>query len=168
MRRALARAPRCSLANVTTGESIECMFNPAQLTEKVQVGYNRLAVPGLSHQVLQYAGTGNRRFEGVEFYLDRFFASEDPQAPDILEFRSFIRALTVPSEAAQTVLSTAPPRVLVLWPGVLSVEAVVTDAEFQFRQFGVDGQVLVYAALLSFEEVLDQRVTSEQLRRGGR
>lgn len=147
---------------------MECLFNPAQLTEKVQVGYNRLAVPGLSHQVLQYAGTGNRRFEGVEFYLDRFFASEEPQAPDILEFRNFVRALTVPPEAAQTVLSSAPPRVLVLWPGVLSVEAVVTDAEFQFRQFGVEGRVLVYAVLMSFEEVLDQRVTSEHLRRGGR
>ena len=60
IRDAVIRPPRCSLVNVTTAESIDCLFNPTQLTEKVQVNWNRLAVPGLSHQVLQYQSTGNR------------------------------------------------------------------------------------------------------------
>ena len=159
-----ARPPRCSLVNVVTGEAIECLFNPTQLVEKVQVNWNRLAVPGLSHQVLQYQSTGNRELSGVEFYLDRVFAAEQPGDVDIMEFRAFLRALTVPPEGTEDVASTAPPRVLVIWPEVLTVEAVVTDVEFQYRQVGVDGTVLVYAATVTFEEILDARVTSEQLR----
>ena len=150
--------------NVETGESIECLFNPTQLSEKVQVNWNRLAVPGLSHQVLQFQSTGNRQFSGVEFYLDRFFAAEQPGDIDILDFRAFLRALTVPPEGTEDVASTAPPRVLVIWPEVLTVEAVVTDVEFQYRQVAVDGTGLVYAATVTFEENLDARVTSEQLR----
>ena len=59
---------------------------------------------------------------------------------------------------------TAPPRTLFIWPKVLTIETVLTDLEFQYRQFGVDGEVLIYAATCGFEEILDVRVTSEMLR----
>ncbi|MFH0899380.1 MAG: peptidoglycan-binding protein [Pseudomonadota bacterium] len=160
---AIARPPRCVLVNVATGESVECLFNPTQLTEKLQVNWNRLAVPGLSHQVLQFQGTGNRQLTGVEFYLDRLFAAEQPGDPDIMGFRRFLRSLTVPPGDTEGVIVTAPARALFVWPGVLSVEAVLTEVEFQYRQFGVDGRVLVYAATCSFEEILDVRISSEEL-----
>ena len=158
------RPPRCSLVNVVTGEAVECLFNPTQLVEKVQVNWNRLAVPGLSHQVLQYQSTGNREISAVEFYLDRTFAAEQPGDVDIMEFRAFLRALTVPPEATEGVAATAPPRTLFIWPEVITVETVVTDVEFQYRQIAIDGRVLVYAATVTFEEILDVRVTSEELR----
>ena len=161
---AIARPPRCVLVNVTSGESMECLFNPTQLSEKVQVNWNRLAVPGLSHQVLQFQSTANRSLAGVEFYLDRFFATEQPGEPDIMEFRSFVRALTVPPSGTEGVVDTAPPRTLFIWPEVITVETVVTDVEFQYRQVAIDGRVLVYAATVTFEEILDVRVTSEELR----
>lgn len=163
---AMVRPPRCVLVNVTSGESLECLFNPTQLTEKVQVNWSRLAVPGLSHQVLQFQSTSNRQLAGVEFYLDRFFAIEQPGEPDVLDFRAFIRSLTVPPAGTEGVVDTAPPRTLFIWPEVVTIETVVTDVEFQYRQLGVDGRVLVYAATVSFEEILDVRVTSEE-RRGG-
>ena len=62
------------------------------------------------------------------------------------------------------IAATAPPRTLFIWPGVLTVEAVLTGVEFQYRQFGNDGRALVYAANVNFEEILDVRVTSEALR----
>jgi len=62
------------------------------------------------------------------------------------------------------VAATAPPRTLFIWPGVLTVEAVLTGVEFQYRQFGADGRALVYSANVNFEEILDVRVTSESLR----
>lgn len=161
---AMVRPPRCVLVNVTSGESMECLFNPTQLTEKVQVNWSRLAVPGLSHQVLQFQSTANRSLAGVEFYLDRFFATEQPGEPDIMEFRSFIRALTVPPFGTEGVVDTAPPRTLFIWPEVITVETVVTDVEFQYRQVAIDGRALVYAATVTFEEILDVRVTSEELR----
>jgi hypothetical protein len=161
---AMVRPPRCVLVNVTSGESLECLFNPTQLTEKVQVNWSRLAVPGLSHQVLQFQSTSNRQLAGVEFYVDRFFATEQPGEPDVLDFRAFIRSLTVPPAGTEGVVDTAPPRTLFIWPEVVTIETVVTDVEFQYRQLGVDGRVLVYAATVTFEEILDVRVTSEERR----
>jgi hypothetical protein len=165
MESAMTRSPRCVLVNVASGESMECLFNPTQLAEKVQVNWSRLAVPGLSHQVLQFQSTGNRSLVGVEFYLDRFFAIQQPGQPEIMGFRSFLRGLTVPPAGTQGVVATAPPRSLFIWPQVITVETVVTEAEFQYRQVAVDGRVLVYAATVTFEEILDFRVTSEELRR---
>ena len=158
------RPPRCVLVNVVTGETMECLFNPTQLSEKVQVNWNRLAVPGMSHQVLQYQSTGNRKLSGVEFYLDRFFASEQPGDVDILAFRGFLRALTVPLQGTSSVAGTAPPRTLFIWPNVVTIETVLTSLEFQYRQMGVNGSVLVYAATVNFEEILDRRVTSQTRR----
>lgn len=163
---ASTRAPRCVLTNTTTGESLDCLFNPTQFTEKVQVNYTRLDVQGLSYQPLQYKNTGNRQIAGVEFYLDKFFAQAQPNDPDIVDFRDFLRALTVPPRGAQTVLQGAPPRLLFLWPSVLTMETVVTDLELQYRQFGSDASVLVYTATVTFEEILDFRVTSEDRRTG--
>lgn len=162
-----ARPPRCTLVNESSGESMDCLFNPEQLSEKVGVNWNRLAVPGLSHQVLQYQSTGNRQFGGVEFYLDHLFAAAQPNAPDVLAFRDFLRALTVPSRGATSVAQSAPPRVLFIWPGFVTVEAVLTDVEFRFTRFALDGHPLMYTATCSFEEILDLRVTSEDLRAGG-
>jgi len=161
---ALARPPRCSLVNVATAESIECLFNPKDLTEKLDVNWTRLAVPGLSHQVLQFQNTGNRQLSGVEFYLDRFFAAAGESSVELLDFRAFLRALTVPPEGTEGVPATAPPRVLFIWPEVVTVECVVASVEFQYKQLAVDGTVLVYTATVTFEEILDQRVTSEELR----
>lgn len=158
--RSIVRPPRCFLVNVSTGESMECLFNPTQLSEKLQVNWNRLNVPGLSHQVLQYQSTGNRQLSGVEFYLDRFFAKRQPGSPDILDFRSFLRSLSVPDSEF-----SSPPRTLVVWPRVLTLETVVTDLEFQYRQFASDASVLVYTATVGFEAVVDVRITAEELRR---
>jgi hypothetical protein len=158
------RPSRCTLVNVDTAESIDCLFNPTQISEKVQVNWNRVSVPGLSHQLLQFQSTGNRQLSGVEFYLDKFFAAEQPGNVDILNFRGFLRALTAPPAGTEGVPATAPPRTLFIWPNVLTIETVLTDLEFQYKQFAVDGSVLVYTATVSFEEILDARVTSEERR----
>ncbi|OGR04444.1 MAG: peptidoglycan-binding protein [Deltaproteobacteria bacterium RIFOXYA12_FULL_61_11] len=146
------RPPRCVLVNVTTSESIECLFNPTQLNEKIQVVWNRLVVPGLSHQVLQYQSTANRQLSGIEFYLDKFFAAQCPNHPDIMGFQTFLRTLTVSSANAR---DFSPPRVLFVWPGVLSFDCVLIEVEFQYRQFAHDGSVLVYTATCTFEELVE-------------
>jgi hypothetical protein len=161
---AQTRPPRCVVVNATTGESMDCLFNPTQLTEKVAVNYNRQVIPGLSHQVLQYQSTGNWQVPSVEFYLDAYFSAAQPADAGILRFRAFLRSLTVPPAGTVGVSSTAPPRALFIWPNVLTIETVVVDLEFQYRQFGVDGGVLVYTATCTFEQILDARVTSEELR----
>ncbi len=158
------RAPRCFLINVETTEMISCLFNPTRISEKVQVNWNRVTVPGLSHQLLQFQSTGNRQLPSVEFYLDKTFATQPRGDIDILDFRGFLRALTVPPKGTEGVPATAPPRTLFVWPHVVSVVGVLTDLEFNYKQFAADATVLVYTATASFEEVLDARVTSEDLR----
>ena len=160
----IVRPPRVELKNVATGDSIECLFNPTQLIEKVQVNWNRLNVPGLSHQVLQYQSTGNRQLNGVEFYLDHFFASTHSEDDKLQAFRVFLRALTVPPRARQGIVGGAPPRVLIVWPKVISITTVLTSLEFQYKQFANDNTILVYTAICSFEQILDKRVYSKQLR----
>jgi len=150
LERALAAARRCHLANTRSGESIECLFNPTHLTEKIAVAWNRLVVPGLGHHVLQFQSTANRELSSVDLYLDRFAAAA--RGDDILRFRDFIRALTVPDVA-----TGAPPRTLFIWPGTLTLTCVVASAELSYRQFAADGSVQVYTATLSFEEIVDLR-----------
>ena len=72
----------------------------------------------------------------------------------------------MPPEGTEGVVNTAPPRVLFIWPEVLTVEAVIGSVEFRYKQLAVDGTVLVYSADVTFEEILDERVTSEELREG--
>ena len=145
---AITAPPKCLLVNVTSNESQSVLFNPAQLVERVSVNWNRLGVLGLSYQPLQYQNTSNRQLPGVEFYLDKFFAAEAPGDPDIDDFRSFLRALTVPPASADM---AAPPRVLILWPKVLTIETIITELEFQYRVFGSDASTLIYTATCGFE-----------------
>ena len=53
---------------------------------------------------------------------------------------------------------------LFIWPEVVTIECVVSSVEFTYKQFAVDNTILVYAANVTFEEILDTRVTSEELR----
>ena len=71
----------------------------------------------------------------------------------------------MPPAVTEGVLATAPPRVLVVWPSVLTIECVIASIDFQYRQLAVDSSVLVYTASVTFEEILDTRATSETLRR---
>lgn len=164
MRQLATRPPRCVLVNLHSGESFECLFNPAALSEEVTVEYTKQGVRGLSHRPLQYASTDNRQLPGVEFYLDKLFASEQPGDPDILDFRAFMRALTVPP--ADPAGLAAPPRVLFIWPKVITIETVLRGLKLDYEQFAADASVLIYRATCTFEEILDVRVTSEELREG--
>ncbi|MCK7535249.1 MAG: hypothetical protein MZV63_31810 [Marinilabiliales bacterium] len=163
---AVAKPPRCFAGQRDHGRvAWTACFNPTQLAEKVQVNWNRLQVPGLSHQVLQFQGTGNRQFSAVEFYLDKVFAAEQPGDTDIMEFRRFLR---VPHRAAggdRGVPATAPPRVLFIWPGVL----VGRDGAHRRRVpvpavRGRRRRCWSTPPRCTFEEILDARVTSEYLR----
>jgi len=159
--RAFSATRRCHLVNTTTGESIECLFNPTQLTEKIGVTWNRLVVPGLSHHVLQFQSTSNRELASIELYFDRFAAAA--RGDDILRARDFIRALAVPDP-----LVGAPPRTLFIWPGTLTLTCVVASVELTYRQFATDGSVQVFTAALTLHEILDVRLVPASSRGAAR
>ena len=45
-----------SIANVSSGASIDAQFNPTEFEEALEVNWARQTVPGLSHQPLQFLG----------------------------------------------------------------------------------------------------------------
>ncbi len=142
----IEKPAKCHLVNVSTGDSVEALFNPRELTEKVEVKWNKFSVPGLGYQPLHYQGTSNRGVSGVEFYLDKYYEAEPEEPIETLDFRNFILALSQPQPAGAT-----PARVLILWPGTLNIEAVLTGAEFRYTRFSALGGVLMYTAEVSFE-----------------
>jgi hypothetical protein len=149
-----ARAPRCTLVNLETQERFECLLNPEGLSERFSVSYRRHTVPGLGHQPLQYESTNNRQVPSVEFVLDQRFTPSVDGAAGILRFRTFLLAFTKPVRADAP---SAPPRVLVVWPNVLTLEGVLSDVDFRYVTLAADGSVLAYVATCSFEEVLELR-----------
>lgn len=161
------RPPRCALVNVDTAEHIEALFNPPELTEKIGISWQKLTVLGMSHQVHQYQHTQSRAFSGVEFYLDRLLKGASDDARDVLEFRRFLLSFTVPAAAEVGEIPGAPSRCLIIWPGFMTVESSISTVEFTYRSFAVDGSVLRYTAAVTFDEVLDVRVTAEERRRDG-
>jgi len=158
---------RGELCNLRTGEGVGFLLNPTDFSEQVRVNYNRLQIPGLSHQILQFVSTGNATLP-IEFYLDKFFAGQiHPEDPDILDFKRFLQALTVPSAGAEDVVGGGPPRALFIWPGLVSLTCVLTSLELKYEQFDIFGDVLVYRARTTFEEIRDVRITSEEIRELG-
>lgn len=157
------RPPRCTLANIDTAETFECQFNPAGFSERLGVGWARETVPGLAFEPLNYQNTKNRAVGGVEFFLDRLVQSETDEETDILSFRSFLRSLTAPPDKPGDPFG-APPRVLFVWPKTLTFEAVVAAVDFKYQAFAIDGALLRYTARVDFEELLEVRLTSEELR----
>lgn len=139
-----------ALVNLATGERLDAWANPPQLGMRTTVNWNRLAPPGADHQPLQFTGTGNRQLTEVELMFDRSLA--DASELDLTRVRTFLDATTVPAGPG-----LPPPTLLVVWPGVLTLEVVVVSLEPQLRRFAVDGTPLEFAATLALEQVAPPR-----------
>ena len=162
MRTAGCRLVAVGTTNRTPAHDFESAIGPRTgLIGKLHVNpesafpFDFRAIPGANF---------NRQID-VTDYVDaaaRFFAAAGESSVELLDFRAFLRALTVPPEGTEGVPATAPPRVLFIWPEVVTVECVVASVEFQYKQLAVDGTVLVYTATVGFEEILDTRLTSQE------
>jgi hypothetical protein len=143
---------RASLVNLATRAQLDGFANPERLTERLAATWNRLSPPGLGYQVLQFGTTANRQLPSIELTFDRF--QMGAETPSVETVRAFLAALVVPVATAPS----APPHVLFMWPGLLSIEAIVATVDLEYRQFASDGSALVFAATLALEEVLEARV----------
>lgn len=167
----LSRAPlRGSLVNLSTGELQTFPLNPTVLEERIQSIYQEVEILGMSHTPLQFKITGATQIP-VEFYVSRIQrAKRTGQAVEdtvILDFKRYLQALTVPVRGAADVIGGAPPRVLFIWPFVITMTCVVRNIVFAYRRFDSLGDPLVYTARVDFTEARDLRITSEQVREVG-
>jgi hypothetical protein len=144
------QAPRLVLVNLHTNEELEAWANPPTLTEQRSARLTRFDVPGLGYQRLQFGGTGNRRVPDVELTFDR----RTHPNQDIEAARAFLDVLVEP---ISTVAPAEPPRVLLVWPRLLSVEALAESVELVHQHMAVDGALVSMIAKLAFEQILDVR-----------
>jgi hypothetical protein len=155
---------RMHLVDLRTGEDLEVLFNPELLEEQVGPVWERLEIPGLSHQVLQYKNTSNHTFQ-LELYSmahSRIFQT------GIDDFRKFLLSLCYPPAAANGIATGGPPRVLLVWPNLVSMTCVVAgNIAFKHTRFTLQGLSSRWTAQLPLEEIRDQRLTSEDVRRLG-
>lgn len=162
---AVAQPTRMTIGNLRTGETQEVFFNPTELQKQLSVNWTRQRVPGLPHEPLQYQNTSNLQVT-LELYCQATDRAEDADLID--DFERFLMSLCYPSASADSIATGAPPRVLVVWPNVMSFQAVVAgNVQFRHTQFATDGRSLRYTATLPLEEIRDFRLTSEDVRRQG-
>jgi len=148
-----------SVANVATGESIEAQFNPSEFEESLEVNWARLAVPGLSHQPLQFVNTGN-----VKFTVELAFAATDiNDLAELLRARRFLQSLCYPRRGASDVAGGGPPRALFIWPTLVSLTCVVTSLSFKYSRFNLASSPVQFTAKLALEEIRDVRITSDEV-----
>ena len=161
---AAARPPRITLHNIGSGETVEMPFFPSTLTERIVVSYSRQKVVGMSHTILQYANTENYTLPGLSFF---FRATTPEELAANLSARNFLMSLCVAREGARAVRDGGPPRILFIWPQMISLTTKITNLQLQHTKFNVRGASTIYSAKFDLEEIRDARLTSEQVRTFG-
>lgn len=163
------RAPRLSITNLQTGTTLTAQFNPTSLRESIEAKWNNQTPLGLSHEVLHFGNTGNEQFP-----LELFFRALTPlEMEAIHRARRFLKSLCYPVGGAETVAGGAPPRVLVVWPRMITMQCIIRSVGFEHALFNIQGRSRQYVATVQCEEIRDFRITSEevfednQLRFGG-
>jgi hypothetical protein len=149
-----------SIANVSSGESIEVPANPTELEELLESNWVRQPVPGLSHQPLQYVHTGNVRFS-MELHFDA--VAPGTGLDQVLHARRFVQSLCYPRRGVAEVLGGGPPRVLFVWPRLVSLTCVITALTFRYQRFNLDGLPVQFTARITLEEIRDVRLASEDV-----
>lgn len=156
---------RMSLANLNTGVSISAQFNPSELEEKISVNYAKLSVLGLSHKPQQYQNTDSLDFDFELAF--RSFDDDGNKMDDVAYARRFLMSLCYKRRGSTTVVGGAPPRVLFVWPKLISLSAIVTSLTFRHAKFDPDGPPTQFAVKVGLEEIRDTALFSEDVLANG-
>lgn len=162
---------RAMIVNLATNERFTVQFNPTVLEESLDVRFARIDVPGLSHQRLQYQGTGNKTIP-LELFMSqlgadlrRGRAGEPPYVATTM--KNFLESLAYPqgtSESGQQ----GTPRILFIWPSMITMVCRVVKISFLHRQFSVrTGATTMLVCNLTVEEDRDMAILMDDVRQRG-
>lgn len=161
--------PKATLMNTTTQERWEAPFNPSSFELQLRVNYKRTQSPGLSHERLSYQNTGNNVIP-LEFFVSQINTDQtmgSDFADALLDDQKFLQSLCYP-ESDIDYGYIGPPRVLFIWPNVITMIGRITQLNIMNRSFrSSDLTPIVMAAKLNFEEDLDERILSGDVRNNG-
>jgi hypothetical protein len=144
--------------NVQETTMLSIQFNPRKLPEKLKAVWKKHVVPGMSHPVMQYNHT-----DALQVTLDLLWSVQTKDDLQRLgEARKFIMAMMVPWRGY-----TSPPRALLNWPNLLSLNAVILDLDGGHEYFDGDLNTSWYTAKLTVEEIRDGRLYGDDVLRNG-
>lgn len=156
----ISRPPaRLTLTNLSSGVTIEAQFNPSQLSERLGANWESLDVPGLSHKPLHFVNTNNEQ-QMMQLW---FRAMSRDELDRIHAARRFLKSLVFPTFGADDLQSGSPPRVLVVWPQMLSMIMILRTVTMTHLMFNQRARSVQFTADLEWEEIRDFRITSEQV-----
>jgi hypothetical protein len=123
-------APKGTLSNLETGETIPFQFNPTEIQIALGVDWKASASPGASFERLQFS---NRKNDVYTFKLQ--LDGKSRGAPSVSDWLAFIASLMAPDDADLDIKTAAPPRVLCRFPSFISVETVLPKCTLRSKRF---------------------------------
>lgn len=160
------RPPKMTVTNIVTGDVLEAQYNPTELEEKVGANWARLAALGNSHETLQFTNGKNDLFNFTLFWSS---ANGGPAQQTVIErARRFLKSVVKPRSVigGGLIKSAGAPRVLFVWPNLLSVECIVTDVTLKHTRFNLLGQTVFYSAVCALEVIRDDFISSDDVLNG--
>lgn len=167
-----AKPPRLRLINMRTGQGVVAQFNPTDFQESIDVLWQKQPILGMSHPQQQYMGTDAHTVQ-LDLYFNKLMlqASREPLLstigvnefahPD--DIKRFLLSLCYSRRGAPNVVGGAPSRVLVIWPGTLSMVCIVKSINIRNTRFARTGVVTEFTCAIVLEEIRDVRLTSEDV-----
>jgi hypothetical protein len=155
---------RIALVNIDTAEPLWVQYNPESFEEKIDVNWAQIVIPGLSHQPMQFTHTKNYSTK-----LELFFNAEGREGSVAMldEARKWLMAACYPEGQAETIDRGGPPRILFVWPTIVSMEIVLNSLSFKHELFNLDMSMRQFRATLDMMEIRDTRITGADVRRDG-
>lgn len=158
--------PRVTFGALSTGTTMSAQYNPETLEEDLAVVYQKIKVQGLSHTVLQYEHTESwacsfdLAFDSYSVSLARGLSD------DIQQARNFLQSMCYPQRGSGNIASAAPSRLQFVWPGMISLTAVVNSLKFKHKRFawtGVDLKSTLFVVSMKIEEIRDTRLYADDV-----
>lgn len=152
---------KMAITNLVTTDTIRPQYNPEIVKEELSAVWTSLAVPGLSHPRKQFIHT-----EAYTINLTLMFnaiGKSPEQQAENLYARRFIMAAMTPRAGAGSVATGGAPRLLFVWPGMISITCNIAKASFEHRTFNWLGPSTVFTAEVSIEEVRSRLYTMEEV-----
>jgi hypothetical protein len=153
------KLPRVTITNIDTGFGIEVQANPVQYTEISAADYQDDTVPGMSHQPSQFR---NSRNFAVNFELHYMVTGINAMATS-QRARRFLHSLQVPIGVGDDIDTAGTPKVLLVWPGQLSLVTKFRQVSMTHQRFNRLARSVEWRAQCNIVEHRDRRMTSQEV-----
>ncbi|MBI5927828.1 MAG: hypothetical protein HY862_00850 [Chloroflexi bacterium] len=138
------------LVNMTTGEEVECMFNPFEYTLTKQNTWEKKPAKGKNVPEIVFKQGGNQVLK-VQLLFDTF-----AEQGDVRDYTDKIWTMMAVAEQTKnaTTGKSRPPKVSFRW-GRLNFEAVLTNIQQKYTLFLPDGTPVRTTVDITLEQLID-------------